>query len=75
MSSVNHSSWSLLYNWDHLQKHPNHQNSRFFVSPDGFVMGVMLDTGKMTVMRIVPMSHIPKVTDRCLACLVVAHYM
>jgi hypothetical protein len=73
MSAGNHSSSSSLYNWDHLQKKETQKTSRFFVSPDGFLMGVMLDTGKIATMRLAPMAHISKVTNHCLACLVVAH--
>ena len=73
MSAGNHSSSSSLYNWDHLQKKETQKTSRFFVSPDDFLMGVMLDTGKIATMRLAPMAHISKVTNHCLACLVVAH--
>ena len=73
MSSANLSSSSSLYNWDHLQKREAQKTSRFFVSPDGFLMAVMLETGKIATMRLAPMAHISKVTNHCLACLVVAH--
>jgi hypothetical protein len=73
MSSADLSSSSSLYNWDHLQKKETQKTSRFFVSPDGFLMGVMLETGKIATMRLAPMTHISKVTNHCLACLVVAH--
>lgn len=52
---------SSLYNWDHVQKQKNLKTSRFFASPDGYLMGAMLESGKLTVLRIVPIANISKV--------------